>query len=614
VKKYESLAGDVVALKGIDLRVREGEFLVVSGKSGAGKTTLVNMITGLDKSTEGEIWVAGTPVHRLSTEKAARWRGQAVGVVFQTFELLPSLTVLQIDNTPYGYISYETLDKLGEARGLNELYVVSRNSGDKEYVRKVISLVKDKVERDGMTIPMSTTAEPGQFPLSDILDATLALMGLLGIMSLFLSTFLIVNTVSALLAQQRRQIGVMKAVGARTVQVAGMYLGMVVTYGLAALVIALPLTVIGARALSQFMASMLNFDLVSMDTPPQAVILQVAIGLLVPVIASLYPLIANLRITAAEAMSAYQVGKARFGAGLLDRLLSGANLWFARRVLVRPLLLSLRNIFRSKGRLALTLATLTLAGTTFVSILSVSSTLNQTLDGYMRQYKFDSLITLERSYRSSKIDQEARRVPGVVETGEFYTLLARRVRPDGSESDSIYMIAFTAGSGLFNPKIEQGRTLLPGDENALVVSQLLFRDEPDLHLNSDVVLKLNGRERKFRIVGVCLGIMYPMIHANYPYLSSITGSVGRTDSVMVRTEMHDLELRGLRAGDGNPGAGGRPGAGRTSPDAARLYRLAAESVRGPGQGAPGGDRSGPVCRGHLSIICRSSFDRQGELW
>jgi putative ABC transport system ATP-binding protein len=95
VKKYKSLAGDVVALKGIDLRVRKGEFLVVSGKSGAGKTTLVNMITGLDKSTEGEIWVAGTPVHRLSTEKAARWRGQAVGVVFQTFELLPSLTVLQ---------------------------------------------------------------------------------------------------------------------------------------------------------------------------------------------------------------------------------------------------------------------------------------------------------------------------------------------------------------------------------------------------------------------------------------------------------------------------------------------------------------------------------------
>ena len=95
MKKYESLAGDVVALKGIDLQVHTGEFVVVTGKSGAGKTTLVNMITGLDKSTSGEIWVAGIPVHTLGAEKAARWRGQTVGVVFQSFELLPTLTVLQ---------------------------------------------------------------------------------------------------------------------------------------------------------------------------------------------------------------------------------------------------------------------------------------------------------------------------------------------------------------------------------------------------------------------------------------------------------------------------------------------------------------------------------------
>ena len=95
VKKYEGLAGDVVALKGIDLQVYPGEFLVITGKSGAGKTTLVNMITGLDRSTGGEIWVSGTPVHRLGLERAARWRGRTVGVVFQSFELLPTLTVLR---------------------------------------------------------------------------------------------------------------------------------------------------------------------------------------------------------------------------------------------------------------------------------------------------------------------------------------------------------------------------------------------------------------------------------------------------------------------------------------------------------------------------------------
>ena len=95
VKTYNSLAGSVTALQGIDLQVFPGEFLIVAGKSGSGKTTLVNMITGLDRSTSGEIWVAGAPLHRFSTEKVARLRGKTIGVVFQSFELLPTLTVLQ---------------------------------------------------------------------------------------------------------------------------------------------------------------------------------------------------------------------------------------------------------------------------------------------------------------------------------------------------------------------------------------------------------------------------------------------------------------------------------------------------------------------------------------
>jgi putative ABC transport system ATP-binding protein len=95
VKTYNSLAGSVTALQGIDLQVYPGEFLVVTGKSGSGKTTLVNMVTGLDRSTSGEIWVTGAPLHRFSTEKAAKLRGKTIGVVFQSFELLPTLTVLQ---------------------------------------------------------------------------------------------------------------------------------------------------------------------------------------------------------------------------------------------------------------------------------------------------------------------------------------------------------------------------------------------------------------------------------------------------------------------------------------------------------------------------------------
>ncbi len=95
VKVYDSLSGAVTALNQVDLQVVEGEFLVVTGKSGSGKTTLVNMVAGLDRPTSGEIWVNGAAVHGFSPDKTAKWRGQTLGVVFQTFELLPTLTVLQ---------------------------------------------------------------------------------------------------------------------------------------------------------------------------------------------------------------------------------------------------------------------------------------------------------------------------------------------------------------------------------------------------------------------------------------------------------------------------------------------------------------------------------------
>ncbi|MBN1147280.1 MAG: ABC transporter ATP-binding protein [Anaerolineales bacterium] len=103
VKEYHGLAGDVTALRGIDLQVQQGEFLVVTGKSGAGKTTLINMITGLDRSTAGEIWVTGAALHRMGAERVAGWRGRHVGVVFQSFELLPTLSMLQNVTLPMDF-------------------------------------------------------------------------------------------------------------------------------------------------------------------------------------------------------------------------------------------------------------------------------------------------------------------------------------------------------------------------------------------------------------------------------------------------------------------------------------------------------------------------------
>jgi putative ABC transport system ATP-binding protein len=94
-KTFETPAGQFMALSNINLKVEPGEFLAVVGKSGSGKSTLLNMLVGIDSPSSGEVMVAGTPVHTLSQDQLAAWRGQSVGVVFQFFQLLPTLTVAE---------------------------------------------------------------------------------------------------------------------------------------------------------------------------------------------------------------------------------------------------------------------------------------------------------------------------------------------------------------------------------------------------------------------------------------------------------------------------------------------------------------------------------------
>ena len=103
VKTYESAAGTFTALKGIDLKVGDGEFLSIVGKSGSGKSTLINMVTGIDRPTSGEVLVGDTAVHTLNEEQIAVWRGRTIGVIFQFFQLLPTLTAAENVMLPMDY-------------------------------------------------------------------------------------------------------------------------------------------------------------------------------------------------------------------------------------------------------------------------------------------------------------------------------------------------------------------------------------------------------------------------------------------------------------------------------------------------------------------------------
>jgi len=122
VKAYVSEAGIFHALKGVDLQVEPGEFVAIIGKSGSGKSTLVNMITGIDRPTEGEVWVGEAALHTFSENQMAVWRGLNIGIIFQFFQLIPTLTVEENIMLPMDFSGkYLPRERPGHAHRLLEL-------------------------------------------------------------------------------------------------------------------------------------------------------------------------------------------------------------------------------------------------------------------------------------------------------------------------------------------------------------------------------------------------------------------------------------------------------------------------------------------------------------
>src|SRR5512143_1485941 len=122
VKTFKTAAGPFTALKDVNLRVNQGEFVAVIGKSGSGKSTLLNMLTGIDRPTAGEVYVGDTAVHKMSEGRLAKWRGKQMGIVFQFFQLLPTLTLVENVMLPMDLCGlYSVRERKKRALGLLDL-------------------------------------------------------------------------------------------------------------------------------------------------------------------------------------------------------------------------------------------------------------------------------------------------------------------------------------------------------------------------------------------------------------------------------------------------------------------------------------------------------------
>jgi putative ABC transport system permease protein len=418
-----------------------------------------------------------------------------------------------------------------EEEGYNRLNV-RLESFSEEAANEVGERIQDRLRRMGLGVGGYGVTDPEVHGAQETIDSVLLILTVLGGLSLGLSGFLVVNMMNATVAQQVWQIGVMKVVGATGGRVMRVYLAVAVIYSLLSLLLAVPPGAVAAHLLASVLLSIFNVPVGPFRLMPAAFSIQVAVGLVVPLLAALVPVVGGARISPHQAISNYGLG-AGFGSNWLDRLIGRI------RRLPRPLALSLRNTVRRKARVALTLITLILGGVMFIVVMSVSASMNNTLEIVLDDFGFDVLVVFDRLYRVVRLVEVADDVPGVT-SAEVWDQRGAQLSLTGDEEREVFLWGVPPDSKMFSPRILSGRGLLPGDGRAILLNSKIAADE-GLQVGDEVELTISERESTWTVVGLILNVNNLQRDNFVPFgaLARTTGTVNRGAVVMVMSGEHD---------------------------------------------------------------------------
>ncbi|MEW5872048.1 MAG: ABC transporter permease [Chloroflexota bacterium] len=553
----EKLAADVRSMREIEYaeaqRTTEG-FIISENEKPASSKTRLNLRTFPDFSD--------LRINQLRLEKGSASPGlrgillertTAVGLKVtvgdpvwiemndgKQYRLTVSGIVHDMSTQPYnitgealGYVTMPTLEWLGERPYYNQIkVVVAQNKSDREHVLTVAAAARDRIIEPGgyqvaaMQIPGAGSL-PGEFWGRRQVDGILLVFQVMSVLAILLSGGLVVNTVSAVLVQQVKQIGIMRSVGAARSQIVRMYLAYVLVLSLLGLVIALPLGVLGAWGLTSVAANFMNFNTSQVSLPTSILFLQVGLGIFMPLGVALSPILRGTRISVYDAIYEYGLGE--------DGERKGVDSLLVRlRHLSPPVMLSLRNTFRNKSRLAFTLITLTVAGAMFMAVFSSYATLAQQVREFGRYIAFDVSINIPGGASKYTAEREALRVPGVKVAEGWASSNGFIVHPDGSESDRVEVVGLPQASQTVQPLMVKGRWLQAGDTSQVVINEDILVGEPGISLGDNVVLKVDNTERTYQVVGiVSKHMMSPRIYMHDEQFAKLTGRYNQVDSVRV---------------------------------------------------------------------------------
>ncbi|MBP6772622.1 MAG: ABC transporter permease [Gemmatimonadaceae bacterium] len=420
------------------------------------------------------------------------------------------------------------------------LFTVRGDPFDREHARRVARDVADAGSRAGRRVVSMTVPVPGEHMHAGQMNSLLYTQGAFGVLSLLLSGFLVVNLMTAMLTGQSREIGIMKAIGARPAQLVRMYLVLALLLGLVASLVAVPTAASLGVRYAAFAAELLNFDVHDARIPAWVLVLQAAAGLLLPVFAAAIPVWRGCRVSVNDALRDHAGAESDRAMHVASTLVTRPSRLIRALGVRRPLLLSLRNAFRRRERMAFTLVTLSLGGAVYLGALGLRGSIRDSVSVlYGEIMRFDLVLRFDDAQPAGELESMARSTVGVRDAGAWSSARAMLDRHDGMLDGAFPITALDPRSALIAFPVLEGAWLddvvatdrLP----QLVVNQRLRDQQPTLRLGDTVSLVIDGRSVLWRVRGLVESGPAPMAYTTPSMFASATRQRGAR-TLVVATE------------------------------------------------------------------------------
>jgi putative ABC transport system permease protein len=453
-----------------------------------------------------------------------------------------------MEHVVYGFVTRRTLEQLQAPSALDQLQlVIGDGTLNQEEVRRIAYAVKRDLEAHGRMVTDVDVPVPGDHPHAAQMNSLLYTQGAFAVMALLLSAFLVVNLIAALLAGQTRQIGVMKTIGADWPQLAAMYLAVAAMLGVVAVALALPVAVVGGGAYAVLKGDLLNFDVSTFHIPTSVILLQVAVGVLIPLLAAAFPVWHGCRISVSDALRDVGISSS-----------ADPGQWSLRITgLSRPLLLALRNSFRRRQRLALTLLALATGGAVYLGANNLRASVLGATDLMFRGNAFDFSLRLAEPHDPDSLERVVRGVEGVRKAEAWSGERAIVDHGDGVLGNTFGITALPATTTLLQLAPDSGRWLAAGDARVLVVNRSLQRAEPSLVVGARVTLRIRATSTEWTVIGFTESGTAAAAYAPRDAIVALASGGGATSVLVANTYDGDASqldlIQRLRAALGDAG-------------------------------------------------------------